>query len=123
MEAERQMSDDRPKRETMSVEEATVSNMWEIAAIVEVLERKGLCTKQDLYDSITEFRRKNPRASIPETAFPEPYLLTETENTIIDDMLELLNKHGLTSHQSMNLLERLGRIIEMGQQGAKGTTH
>jgi len=117
------MSDDRPKRETMSVEEATVSNMWEIAAIVEVLERKGLCTKQDLYDSITEFRRKNPRASIPETAFPEPYLLTEPENTIIDDMLELLNKHGLTSHQSMNLLERLGRIIEMGQQVAKGTTH
>ena len=73
------MSDDRPKRETMSVEEATVSNMWEIAAIVEVLERKGLCTKQDLYDSITEFRRKNPRASIPETAFPEPYLLITRE--------------------------------------------
>ena len=42
------MSNDRPKRETMSIEEATVSNMWEIAAIVEVLERKGLCTKQAL---------------------------------------------------------------------------
>ena len=51
------MSDDRPKRETMSVEEATVSNMWGIAAIVEVLERKGLCTKQDLYEIITEFHR------------------------------------------------------------------
>ena len=35
------MSTDRPKRETMSVEEATVSNMWEITAIVEVLVRKG----------------------------------------------------------------------------------
>jgi hypothetical protein len=35
-----------------------------------VPERKGLCTKQDLYDIITEFHRKNPRASIPETAFP-----------------------------------------------------
>jgi len=81
----------------MSLEEATVSNMWE-TAIVEVLERKGLCTKQDLYDIITEFRRKNPRASIPETAFPEPYLHTETENTIIDDILEMLNKHSLTSH-------------------------
>jgi hypothetical protein len=36
------MSDQRPKRDTMSmsIEEATVSNMWEIAAIVEVLERK-----------------------------------------------------------------------------------
>jgi len=32
------MSDQFPKRETMSIEEATVSNMWEIAAIVEVLE-------------------------------------------------------------------------------------
>ena len=46
----------------------------------------------------------NPPASIPETAFPEPYLLTETEHTIIvDGILELLNTHGLTSHQSMNI--------------------
>ena len=96
--------------------------MWEIAAIVELLEQKGLCTKQDLHDIIAEFRCKNPRAQIPETAFPEPYLLTETENTIIDDILELLNKHGLTSRQSMNLLERLGLIIEMGQQIARRTT-
>ena len=46
------MSHDRPKRDSMSIEEATVSNMWEIAAIVEVFERKGLCTKQDLYNII-----------------------------------------------------------------------
>jgi hypothetical protein len=31
------MSDPRPKRDTMSIEEATISNMWEIAAIVEML--------------------------------------------------------------------------------------
>jgi hypothetical protein len=54
------MSTDRPKRDAMSIEESTISNMWEIAAIVEVLERKGLCTKQDLYDIITEFRRLLP---------------------------------------------------------------
>ena len=35
------MSNDRPKRDSMSLEEATVTNMWEIAAIVDVLERKG----------------------------------------------------------------------------------
>jgi len=70
---------------------------------------------------LDELRRKSPK--ILETAFPEPYLLAETENTIIDDILELLNKHGLTLHQSLNLLERLGRIIEMGQRVAKGTTH
>ena len=117
------MSTDRPKREIMSLEEATISNMWEIAAIVEILERNGLCTKQDLFDIIAEFRRKNPRASIPETAFPEPYLLSQTEEKIIDDLLAVLNQHGLTSHQATNLLERLGRIIEMGEQLAKKTTH
>ena len=117
------MSDQRPKRDTMSMEGATISNMWEIAAIVELLEQKGLCIKQDLHTSIDELRRKNPRARIPETAFPEPYLLTETENTLIDDILALLNKKGLTSHQSMNLLERLGGIIEMAQRVSKGTTH
>ena len=77
---------DRPKRETMSLEEATVSNMGEITAIVEVLERKDLCTTQDLFDMITESRRKNPHTRIPETAFPEPYVMTETGNTIIDDI-------------------------------------
>ena len=117
------MSNDRPKWETMTIEEATISNMWEIAAIVELLEQKGFCTKQDLHTIIDELRRKNPHARLPETAFPEPYLLTETENKIIDDILALLNKHGLTSHQSQNLLERLGRILEMGQRVAKGTTH
>jgi hypothetical protein len=107
----------------MSLEEATISNMWEIAALVEVLERKGLCTKQDLFDIITELRQKNPRATIPETAFPEPYVLTETENKLIDDILALLNKNGFTSRQSLSLLELLGGIIEMGQRLAKGTTH
>ncbi|MGQ0695453.1 MAG: hypothetical protein ACT4OL_07745 [Nitrospiraceae bacterium] len=55
----------------MFLEEATISHMLEMVAIVELLERKGLCTKQDLYDIITELRKKNPRAKIPETAFPE----------------------------------------------------
>jgi len=30
------MSTDRPKRETMSIEEATVSNIWEIATALKV---------------------------------------------------------------------------------------
>jgi hypothetical protein len=93
------MSDDRQKRDTMSLEEVTITNMCEIAAIVELLEQKGLCTKRDLLTIVDELRRKNPHAQIPETAFPEPYLLSETENKIIDEMLELLNTHGLTPHQ------------------------
>ncbi len=117
------MSNDHPKRESMSLEELAISNMWEIAALVEVLERKGLCSKQDLYDIITELRKKNPRARLPETVFPSPYLMTETEEKIIDDILAVLNKSGLDSKQSLDLLEHLGRIIEMGSRLARGTTH
>ena len=54
---------------------------------MEVLERKVLCTKNDIYGFITEFPCKDSRASIPQTAFPEPYPLTETGNTIIDGTL------------------------------------
>lgn len=43
----------------------SISNMWETAALVEVLEKKGLLTKQDLLDSIRELRRKNPQAKTP----------------------------------------------------------
>ncbi len=39
------ISNQRPTRDTMSLDEAIVSNMWEIAAIVEVLERKGILPK------------------------------------------------------------------------------
>ena len=114
---------DKPKRETMSIEEATISNMWEIAALVELLERKGLCTKQDLYDIIAELRKTRPRARIPETVFPSPYLLSETENRVIDDILAVLNTHGMDSEQSLELLEQVGRMIEMGAKMTRGTSH
>lgn len=116
-------SDERPKRESMSLEELAISNMWEIAALVELLEKKGLCTKQDLYTIIGELRKENPRARLPETVFPSPYLMTQTEENVIEDILAVLNKSGLNSKQSLDLLEHLGRIIEMGSRMARGTTH
>ncbi len=117
------MSSERPKRESMSLEEATISNMWEIASIVELLERKGLCTKQDLLDIIAEFRKKSPRARIPETVFPSPYVLSQTENQVIEEILAVLNTHGMDSKQALELLEHIGRIIEMGARMTRGTIH
>lgn len=107
----------------MSLEELAISNMWEITAIVELLENKGLCGKQDLYDLIGELRKKNPRARLPQTVFPSPHLMTETEKKVIDDMLAVINKHGVDAKQSLELLEHLRRIIEMGMRMTRGTTH
>jgi len=39
-------------KELVTAEEIAISNMWEIAAIVELLERKGLCTNQEVVGMI-----------------------------------------------------------------------
>ena len=52
-------------KEIATLEELSISNMWEMAALVEVLEKKGLLTKQDILDAIRELRRKNPQAKTP----------------------------------------------------------
>lgn len=44
------MASQLPTDETVSLEDLTISNSYEIAALVSVLERKGLLTRQDVID-------------------------------------------------------------------------
>lgn len=53
----------------------------------------ALQTQTTLNTFNAEFRRKNPRTRIPETAFPGPCVLTENENKIVDSILAQLNKN------------------------------
>lgn len=101
------MSETLDPKELVSIEELAISSMWEMAALVEVLERKGICTKQEVLDMIQELRRKNPKAVPPPEPFPEPYLLTEAENALIDRIFELFNATGLTAHRAKALLARV----------------
>ncbi len=117
-------------KDLVTLEELTISNMWEMAALVEVLGKKGLLTKQDILDAIRELRKKNPRAKTPvefddhpDPAFPEPYLLTETADAIINQIFDLLNGNKLTAHQVKALLHRCLRVVELGERLGKKTTH
>ena len=49
-------------KELVTLEEMAVRTMWEIAALVEVLERRGLLTRQEIYDAIKELRQRHPEA-------------------------------------------------------------
>ena len=117
------MADKLDPKQLVTTEELAISSMWEMAALVEVLERKGICTKQEVLDMIQELRRKNPTAVPPPEPFPEPYLLTEAENALVDRIFELFNATGLTAHQAKNLLTRVRRLIELGERMAEKTTH
>ncbi len=52
-------------KELVTLEELTISNMWEVAALIEVLEKKGVMKKQDILHAIRELRQKNPKARTP----------------------------------------------------------
>ena len=50
-------------KELVTIEDLAVSTMWEVAALVELLERKGLLTRQEIYDTIHELRQRHPEAT------------------------------------------------------------
>ncbi len=52
-------------KDLVSVEELALSSMWETSALVELLERKGILTKQEVLDMIQELRQREPTAIPP----------------------------------------------------------
>ncbi len=51
--------------ELVTLDELALSNMWETSALVELLERKGVLTKQEVLDMIQELRQRDPTAIPP----------------------------------------------------------
>ncbi len=49
----------------VTLEELALSNMWETSALVEVLERKGILTRQEVLDMIQELRQREPTDMLP----------------------------------------------------------
>ncbi len=47
----------------VTLDELAISNMWENAALVELLVRKGILTKQDVLAMIQELRQRDPPQS------------------------------------------------------------
>lgn len=57
------MAEQLDPKEVEAIEEIAVSNMWEIAALVEVLERKGVLTREEVSFAVAELRKRHPDAT------------------------------------------------------------
>lgn len=55
--------------------------------------------------------------------FPSPDMMAQTEETVVNDMLEGLNQNGMDSKHPVELLEHIGRIIARGMKMTQRTTH
>lgn len=47
-----------PKKETVTIEELTVSNMYEIQAVINILQKKGILTKEEILEEIKELTKE-----------------------------------------------------------------
>ena len=45
-------------KEIVSIEELAISNMYEIEALIEVLARKGIVSKQEILEEIKRMKRR-----------------------------------------------------------------
>ena len=110
--------------------------MWETAALIEVLEQKGLLNKQDLLDAIRELRLKSPKARTPlevddqpDPAFPDGFSpsatpsLAQAESSLIKGFLELILAAKLSAPQAKVLLDLVKQAIEWGERMTKKTTY
>ncbi len=52
-------------KEVLTLEELAISTMWETSALVELLERKGILTKQEVLAMIQELRQREPTGRPP----------------------------------------------------------
>ncbi len=52
-------------KDLVTLDELALSNMWETSALVELLQRKGILTKQEVLDMIQELRQREPTAISP----------------------------------------------------------
>ena len=54
---------------------------------------------------------------------PSPDMMAQTEEKVVHDIIEALNQSGKDSKYSVELLEQIGRIIEIGMKMHWRATH
>ena len=111
-------------KDLVTLEELTIANMWEVAALIEALEKKGLITKQDILTEIRELRKMNPTARTPRevdesTESSEQGSKQVDGNALVERILELIVDAKLNPKQAREVLVRAKEAIDLGEKEAK----
>lgn len=109
------MGDRLNAQETFTTEEGVLANMWALEAVVELLERKGVCTKQDVHDMIAELRQRHVELN-GKGIVPGPPSNTKEEQYLIDHILKVIEAVGLQPAESKELLRRVSLIIDQQER-------
>ena len=101
----------------LTLVELALANMYEfVEAIGELLEQKGLLTKQEILDLTKDLKLKNPPT---DPIDPSQESCTAQEKAVIEELMAVILQHGLPADQATTLLNRTIRLLEWG----KSSTH
>jgi len=104
----------------LTLVELAIANMYEVEAIGELLEQKGVLTKDEIIALAKELRQKNPQTKSPTSSTTDSPLqrFTETDNAVIEELMAVILQHGLGADQAQTLLGRTIQLLEWGKQAA-----
>ena len=112
------MSDPKDHQAFLNLCEMAIDNMYELEALGELLEQKGVMTKNEIMTLAKELKRKTPQADshTAATPNPSPQRFTETDNVVIEEIMAVILHHGLSANQATTLLGRTIQLLEWGKQ-------
>ncbi len=94
----------------------SIDSMYELAALGELLEQKGLITKQEILTLATQLKQKADSAN-PTDPSQQPF--TAQENAVIEQIMEVIERHGLSTDHAKELLGRTIQLLEWGKKAAQ----
>jgi hypothetical protein len=115
------MSDPIDPKAFLNLCEMAIDNMYELAALGELLEQKGVMTKAEIIAFAKELKRKTPPAesrTAATTDTPPQLRFTDTDNAVIEEIMAVILQHGLSGDQAKTLLGRTIQLLEWGKQAA-----
>jgi len=87
-----------------------IDNIYELAALGELLEKKGLIIKQKILALAKDLKQK----ALP--ADPSRQRFTAKDNAVMEEIMEIVLHHTLTADQAKILLSRAIQLGEWGKQ-------
>jgi len=100
--------------------EMAIDNMYELEAIGELLEQKGVLTKDEIITLAKELKGKTPPTESRTVSTPNPshQPFTAQENAVIEELMAVILQHDFSADHAKTLLARTIQLLEWGKQAA-----
>ncbi len=94
----------------------SIDSMYELSALGELLEQKGLITKQEILTLAQQLKQKAD-STHPTDLSQQPF--TAQENAVIEQLMEVIERHGLSADHAKELLGRTIQLLEWGKKAVQ----